>query len=563
MARNDAVALMAALSSSLTLATVFENTLRTLGKNYPADGIFSNIYLPDPSRIVFLASATRVRDALTGKTVVESRTMSETVPVTAALEPLRAVISPDIVIAETLRDDPFTAAIAPKLFPEMKSFIMLKLRLEDHPMGIVCFWSRRPRAFRPEHAKPPMHFRTLLALNVAFAFSRRLAEEFAELKSENQALLKTLASEKEQPLRRLLAASPSMAKLEPRIRQAGRFKVNVLITGESGTGKEVLANVIHEMSERSSGPFVRVNCAAIPEALMESEFFGHEEGAFTSATRRHVGFFEEANGGTLFLDEIGELPLLMQGKLLHALQNETIRRVGGTVDVPVDVRVIAATNRDLEHQVAEKAFRLDLFYRLNLLPIAIPPLRERPEDFMPLVRRFVAELCASYGITQEPRVTSRAIELAKTHPWPGNVRELKNAVARTLLKGELLIEELEIDGRPAFLPAAGTVGDSGGSLGGGLAEHGTSVATGGLVEGLSGGTPDPVPEDVDAAEDVDCDFETMQRRYFEALLRATHGRISGPDGAAVRAGMHPNTMRSRLAKLGIRGGGGKTVTAQR
>lgn len=308
----------------------------------------------------------------------------------------------------------------------------------------------------------------------------------------------------------------------------------MLITGESGTGKEVLANVIHEMSERSAKPFVRVNCAAIPEALMESGFFGHEEGAFTSATRRHVGFFEEADGGTLFLDEIGELPLLMQGKLLHALQNDAIRRVGGTVDVPVDVRVIAATNRDLEHQVEEKGFRLDLFYRLNLLPIAIPPLRERPEDVLPLVRRFLAELCASYGITQEPQITARAIEIAKTHPWPGNVRQLKNAVARTLLKGERLIEALEVDGRTAVLPAGDAAADT-----------------------VKAEDPSGAPELPVAC--VSCDFETMQRRYFEALLKETRGRISGPDGAAARAGMHPNTLRSRLERLGLKVG--RTVTA--
>lgn len=532
----DPVALMTALSSSLTLSTVFEHALEALGDAYPADGIFSNIFLSDPARIVFLACATKVRDGsgTGGHARIEGRMMSETVPVPAAVEPLRQTSSSEIVIADTLADDPFTAAIAPKLFPEMRSFIMLKLRLEDHPMGIVCFWSRRPRAFRPEHSAAPGHFKTLFALNVAFAFSRRLAEKFEALKSENLALQKTLASEKALPLRRLLAATPSMAKLEDRIRQAARFKVTVLITGESGTGKEVLANVIHEMSERSAKPFVRVNCAAIPEALMESEFFGHEEGAFTSATRRHVGFFEEADGGTLFLDEIGELPLLMQGKLLHALQNDAIRRVGGTVDVPVDVRVIAATNRDLEHQVEEKGFRLDLFYRLNLLPIAIPPLRERPEDVLPLVRRFLAELCASYGITQEPQITARAVEIAKTHLWPGNVRQLKNAVARTLLKGERLIEALEVDGRTAVLPA-------------GDAAAGTVKAEGAVSTPIS------------SVSSVSCDFETMQRRYFEALLKETRGRISGPDGAAARAGMHPNTLRSRLERLGLKVG--RTVTA--
>lgn len=194
----DPVALMTALSSSLTLSTVFEHTLEAFGDGYPADGIFSNIFLPDPARIVFLACATRERDA-DGATRIVGRMMTETIPVPAAVEPLRQTASSEIVVADTLADDPFTAAIAPQLFPEMRSFIMLKLRLEDHPMGIVCFWSRKPRAFRAEHAAAPAHFKTLFALNVAFAFSRRLAERFEALRSENLALQKTLASEKEPP----------------------------------------------------------------------------------------------------------------------------------------------------------------------------------------------------------------------------------------------------------------------------------------------------------------------------------------------------------------------------
>jgi two-component system, NtrC family, response regulator AtoC len=215
-------------------------------------------------------------------------------------------------------------------------------------------------------------------------------------------------------------------------RKVARHPATVLITGESGTGKELVARLIHRESPRADGPFVAVNCGAIPEALLESELFGHEKGAFTGATRDKPGLFEEAHDGTLLLDEIGELPSALQVKLLRALQEGEVRRVGATVPTAFDVRVIAATNRDLQADVASGRFRGDLFYRINVVAIALPPLRERPEDVPELARFFLERHAARMGLTARG-ISPAAMRTLAEHSWPGNVRELEHAIERALV----------------------------------------------------------------------------------------------------------------------------------
>jgi DNA-binding NtrC family response regulator len=208
--------------------------------------------------------------------------------------------------------------------------------------------------------------------------------------------------------------------------------VTVLISGETGTGKELLARAIHYNGPRRDAPFVDVNCAAIPDALLESELFGHEKGAFTDATTTKPGLFEVANGGTLFLDEIGHLPLPLQGKLLRALEERAIRRVGGTRTIPVDVRIVAASHVDLALAVRRREFREDLYYRLNVVPLSLPPLRERRDDILPLARHFLGRFAREYGLAV-PRLTSAAERALAAHDWSGNVRELRNAMERAVL----------------------------------------------------------------------------------------------------------------------------------
>jgi formate hydrogenlyase transcriptional activator len=272
----------------------------------------------------------------------------------------------------------------------------------------------------------------------------------------------------------------------------------VLILGETGVGKELFAQAIHAASPRRDRPMIRVSCAALPATLIESELFGHERGAFTDAVSRRIGRFEAANGSTLFLDEIGELSLEMQVKLLRAIQERTIERVGGHESIKVDVRIIAATNRDLEEAVRQNTFREDLFYRLNVFPITIPALRERVEDIPALAWAFVEELSARFGKTID-EISSRSLVQLQNYPWPGNVRELRNVIEREMI-----------------------------------------VAT--------GPTLTPIVECVRTGSDRLAD---VQADHIKSVLAGCGWRIRGSNGAAERLGMKPTTLEARMSKLGI------------
>ncbi|AKU98531.1 Type IV fimbriae expression regulatory protein PilR [Labilithrix luteola] len=258
----------------------------------------------------------------------------------------------------------------------------------------------------------------------------RKAEERETLRRENRALKEQIT--KESQFESILARSESMTTIFRTITKIADFKTTVLIQGESGVGKELVARAIHHRSARKNQPFVPINCGAIPENLLESELFGHKKGAFTDANSDRRGLFEEADGGTLFLDEIGELPLNLQVKLLRALQEESIRRLGDSRDVKVDVRIVTATHRDLAAEAKAGRFREDLFYRINVLPIAIPPLRARKEDINLLVDHFLAKNNARLG-TQIRAVNPEARKLLLEYSWPGNVRELENTIERAMV----------------------------------------------------------------------------------------------------------------------------------
>ena len=257
----------------------------------------------------------------------------------------------------------------------------------------------------------------------------RGALESQHLKEENVRLRAEL--DKQHGIDRIVATSPPMAAVVAMIRSIAPTASTVLITGESGTGKELVAQAIHSLSPRRDAPFVSINCGALPENLLESEMFGHVRGAFTDAHQNKKGLFEVAHRGTLFLDEVGEMPSSMQVKLLRALQEKTIRRVGGTEEVEVDVRLIAATNRSLEALVEEKRFREDLFYRLNVIPVRLPPLRERRED-IPILARHFLEGFGRDAARSVTRISEEAMKRLLRHSWPGNVRELENVIERAV-----------------------------------------------------------------------------------------------------------------------------------
>ncbi len=267
--------------------------------------------------------------------------------------------------------------------------------------------------------KPPDMERTLLAV--------RNALEHRRLEEENRQLRQRLEPEQE-----IVGESAALRALRAQIAAAAPTHGRVLIRGESGTGKELLARAIHRQSLRRDQPFVAVNCAAIPEELIESELFGHEKGAYTGATAQRRGKFEQGDGGTIFLDEVGDMSQKTQAKVLRVLQEQTFERVGGSETLTVDVRVIAASNKDLEAAMRAGAFREDLFYRLNVVPFEIPPLRERVEDVPVLARHFLAQYCAEHG-RREKTLSAAAIKRLRQHPWPGNVRELKNLMERMVI----------------------------------------------------------------------------------------------------------------------------------
>ncbi len=245
-------------------------------------------------------------------------------------------------------------------------------------------------------------------------------------------LSNTTIEEKQSGLGFLVGASDSMRQIYTLIKQVAPSSVSVLITGESGTGKEVIARTIHELSPRKKNPFIAINCAAIPETLMESELFGFEKNAFTGAAARKLGCFELADGGTLLLDEIAEMPALLQAKLLRALEQRTIRRLGGTSEIAIDVRVLAATNKNPHDAIAKGSFREDLLYRLNVFTIDIPPLRQRKEDLPALCEHLIKQLSERHERPTK-QISESAIELLQAHHWQGNVRELRNALERAVI----------------------------------------------------------------------------------------------------------------------------------
>jgi two-component system nitrogen regulation response regulator GlnG len=322
----------------------------------------------------------------------------------------------------------------------------------------------------------------------------------------------------------LVGRSPAMQAVYKAIGRVAPQDVTVLILGESGTGKELVARAIYHYSKRAKGPFLAVNCAAIPENLLESELFGHEKGAFTGADRRRIGKFEQASGGTLFLDEIGDMTPLTQTKILRVLQGQEFERVGGNEPIRADVRVIAATNRDLEKMVGDGSFRGDLFYRLNVYTIALPPLRDRGDDLKLLVDHFVRRFTRELGKDVRD-VAPETMELLRRYPWPGNVRELQSVVKQALLEttGPVIL--------PEFLPLAVRRGEGSSALNlGELTEY--------IEDQIRAGSTS-----------LYADYQALTDRHLLGLvLRHTGGNISH---ASRLLGITRATLRSKLAALGI------------
>jgi formate hydrogenlyase transcriptional activator len=334
----------------------------------------------------------------------------------------------------------------------------------------------------------------------------------------------------EHNFREIVGSSAALRQVLEKAKRVAPLDSTVLIYGETGTGKELIARVVHDCSNRKNQPLVKLNCSAIAAGLVESELFGHMRGAFTGAVERHIGRFELADGGTLFLDEVSELPLESQVKLLRVLQEGEFEPVGSNKTIQVNVRIIAATNRNLEECVAVGRFRSDLFYRLNVFPLELPPLRDRRSDIPQLVNFFLQRFANKLGreIEAPPRET---MDLLMDYPWPGNIRELQNIIERAVVLATGPV--LSID--PAFLPKIQAAGDS---------RHASPV--------LSSKTDLRVTESSGRpAKNSFPSLAQMERDHIRAALDRCGGVIDGPKGAARILNLHPNTLRSRMGKLGI------------
>jgi hydrogenase-4 transcriptional activator len=430
--------------------------------------------------------------------------------------------------------------------------IALPLTAEERPLGIALIVAGSQEALRPEHVEVAQELTEPLA--VAFENDQRLhelARMREALEADRRALLSRL--ERQDITETIVGESAGLRSVMERVEQVAPTDAPVLILGETGSGKEVIARSIHARSRRARGPVVRVNCGAIPANLIDSELFGHERGSFTGAVSTRKGWFERADGGTLFLDELGELPLEAQVRLLRVLQDGSLERVGGHQAITVDVRIVAATHRNLETMVAAGRFREDLWYRISIFPVRLPGLRERPQDIPALATHFAqrAGLRLS-GAALTP--SEQDVNLLMRYPWPGNVRELAAVIERAAILGSG--RRLEVakalgsyDGDMAGRPLADALSTglrpvSDGSTALRPALHAVGPASSvsapqGSITMISTGPTELAP------------LGAAMVSHIERALVATHGRIEGPFGAAKLLGINPHTLRARMRKLGI------------
>jgi PAS domain S-box-containing protein len=380
------------------------------------------------------------------------------------------------------------------------SGVVLELRRKSDGKPIFIQWWSKP--------EPDGKYTRTMFVDIT---DRVLMEqEQARLKAQNLYLQEEIKSVHN--FEEIVGSSSPLLEALEKVRRVARTNTSVLLTGETGTGKELIARAIHFNSERHDRPLIKLNCAALPTGLLESELFGHERGAFSGALQRRIGRFELAHGGTIFLDEIGEMPKDAQVKILRVLQEHEFERVGGAETIKTDVRVIAATNRDLRKAVRDGDFREDLFYRLNVFPIELPPLRERRSDILLLARFFIAKNAARIGRRIET-IGAGTMERLVAYHWPGNIRELQNVIERAIILSTT--PELHID-PDVFGTAA------------------TSSSAAALQPPLAS------------------DLQAVQREHILQALQEADWVIEGQGGAARQLGMHPNTLRSRLKKLGIK-----------
>lgn len=488
------------LCGNLDLQTGVSQTLRYLSRFIPADALFVKQLEPDLQSNRGLAESYGLFHQQTGRLVPWS-----------ALAPRSYDLGklPEIRIINQPEHSSFMRAYT-EIFGKDISCISMPLIQGKTQIGMAVLGLEGRNRYQAHH----MHLFALLHDPFVLALSnnikhRELVRLTNILNEERKTLKKTLRYDVSTSV---IGETLGLKDVMEKARLVARQDSPVLLLGETGVGKEVIANYIHQNSSRSNGPFIKVNCGAIPDSLVDSELFGHEKGAFTNAKEQKKGRFERANHGTIFLDEVGELPLHAQVRLLRVLQNKVVERVGGEESISIDIRIIAATHRDLEQLVAARLFRQDLWFRLNVFPIHIPPLRSRRIDVPALVDHFIDKKSVGLKFHNRPTLSPMAMQRLITYAWPGNVRELENVVERELILSE--------DGMLAF-------------------------------EGLISQPRKRTDQRDSSAEDSVLSLDEIFDGYIKKALKICQGRINGPNGAAHLLQVNPSTLRNRMKKMNI------------
>ncbi len=494
------------LCNSPQLETGLWKCLLYIRNHIPADTLSLHLFDPGLGFIETVADAT-----IEGGLALSVRTQLPPV----VREQMRTYISglngePTVQRIDRLDEDDMARLVARNLKASESPCLLLDLFVEGEYLGVISITNAQEKLYTEEHARLFHLLHHPLAITSAKFLQYRELKELKDLLADNYAQL-------QDDMLRLkgdyvVGAEFGLKKVMEQVRQVAPTKSPVLLLGETGVGKEVIAHAIHKMSPRRNEPFIKVDCAGIPPSLIESELFGHDKGAFTGAVSQIRGRFERADMGTLFLDEVGELPFEAQKKLLRVLQDRIIERVGGRGPIPVDIRIIAATHRDLNAMMHEGRFRQDLFFRLNIFPIVIPPLRERKTDIPGLVHHFIRKKTAQLGFPGIPKLMPGAVDPLISYTWPGNIRELENRVERALILnrgGPLVFSRVE-----ELQPT-----DDGG------------------IESASGSGY--------------LNLDQIISQHIRKVLGMTDGRVEGDRGAARLLGVHPRTLQHRMKKLGI------------
>jgi formate hydrogenlyase transcriptional activator len=493
-----------AICGDLRIEQALRDTVVAVRDLVPADRLFLQVYESDLGAMRTIASATadggQLLDLLTPMPPAVIRLIREN------LDQLKR----GFVIADSAERNPVAAQMLRTHGIEGWSILRMTLSIGGGRVGGAVWTAEGPDRYTPEHVRLVEQlvgpFTVALHNTLEHREVLRLRDRLADDNQYLQRELQRIAGDE------IVGADFGLKGVMAMVRQVAPTESPVLLTGETGVGKDVVANAIHLGSPRRDGPFIAVNCGAIPESLLDSELFGHEKGAFTGALARKRGRFERADGGTIFLDEIGEMPLPAQVRLLRVLQNREIERIGGTERIPVDIRILAASNRDLRSRVEAGLFREDLWFRLDVFPIEIPPLRERAADIPALVQHFVERKARDLKLGETPTLAPGAIEALMTYLWPGNVRELENLVERAMIlhRGEPLEFDLGVRSRPATEPALPLDDDT------------------------------PLPS-----------LDVVVEHHIRAALDRASGQIHGAGGAGELLGLNPNTLRGKMRKYGI------------